>query len=207
MSQSPEEKCAILNNFFEHLFTESVKPRLPGYIILIWPRTHVPLIDQASLRGIINGLPCNKSGGGDGLAAEVLKCLDPELLEILADCVHRRMCNERDARGSGIWSEVMVQLIPKLRGACYPRQYRPIALLPILYRLYSRILLHMTRGKLDQLAAPQFACRRNHQAGECIFLLAQLIWNTWSGACLYVFVMETSTQRMMKQIALVLVMP
>ena len=69
----------------------------------------------------------------------------------------------------------MVQLVPKIRGACYPRQYRPIALLPILYRLYSRILLHMTRDKLDQLAAPQFAFRKNHQAGECIFLLIQLI--------------------------------
>ena len=75
------------------------------------------------------------------MVAEVLKCMDPELLEILADCVHRRMCNEHEARDSGILSEVMVHLVPKIRGACYPRQYRPIAILPILYRLYSRILL------------------------------------------------------------------
>ena len=107
-----------------------------------------------------------KVGGGDGLVAEVLKCLDPELLEILADCVHRRMWNEHDARDSGVWSEVAVQLVPKLKGACYPRQYRPIALLPILYRLCSRILLHMTRDRLDQLVAPQFAFRKITKQGD-----------------------------------------
>ena len=100
LATTPEQKCFILDSFFEHLFTERQRPRLPGYIMLIWPRTQAPLIDQASLREIINGLPCNKSGGSDGLVAEVLKRLDPELLEILADCVHRRMCNEHDARDS-----------------------------------------------------------------------------------------------------------
>ena len=39
LATTPEQKCFILDSFFEHLFTERQRPRLPGYIMLIWPRT------------------------------------------------------------------------------------------------------------------------------------------------------------------------
>ena len=55
------------------------------------------------------------------------------------------------------------------------KDFRPIAALPVLYKLYSRVLLALTESFLERLDAPQFAFRKGYQAHEVVFILRDLV--------------------------------
>ena len=62
------------------------------------------------------------------------------------------------------------------------KDFRPIAVLPVLYKLYSRVLLLLQRGRINDLKAPQFAFRSHCQAHEVVFMMRNLVeksleWN------------------------------
>ena len=59
--------------------------------------------------------------------------------------------------------------------------FRPIAIVPVLVKVYSRIILLLTDGRLDKLSTPQFAFRAQYQAHEAVFLLHNLVekLNEW----------------------------
>ncbi len=55
------------------------------------------------------------------------------------------------------------------------KDFRPIAVLPVRFRLYSRVMHMLAETTCDRLYAPQFAFRKFHQAHEVVFVLRQLI--------------------------------
>ena len=62
------------------------------------------------------------------------------------------------------------------------KQVRPIAVIPVLYKVYSTVILMLTDGRLEKLVAPQYAFRKQYQAHEVIFILRMLVekaleWN------------------------------
>ena len=71
--------------------------------------------------------------------------------------------------------EHLVTLLQKKGFANRVKQFRPITVLPVLYKVYSRVLLLLTDGRLERLHAPQFAFRPGHQTHEVIFILRNLI--------------------------------
>ena len=52
--------------------------------------------------------------------------------------------------------------------------FRPIAVLPVLYKLYSRVLYMLGETVCRSLKAPQFAFRKFHQAHDVVFAMRQL---------------------------------
>ena len=55
------------------------------------------------------------------------------------------------------------------------KDFRPIAVLPVLFKLYSRVLYMLGENVCRGIAEPQFAFRKWHQAHEVVFILRQLV--------------------------------
>ncbi len=63
----------------------------------------------------------------------------------------------------------------KIPNARLVKDFRPIAVLPVIYKLYSRVMYMLAENTCDRLYAPQFAFRKFHQAHEVVFIMRQLI--------------------------------
>jgi hypothetical protein len=74
-----------------------------------------------------------------------------------------------------LWITHEVSLLAKLPNAKLVKDFRPIAVLPVIYKLYSRVMYMLAENSCDRLYAPQFAFRKFHQAHEVVFILRQLI--------------------------------
>ena len=68
--------------------------------------------------------------------------------------------------------------------------FRPIAVLPVLFKLYSRVLYMLGETMSRPLQAPQFAFRKYHQAQEVVFILRQLIEKAVEWRAPHLFVMD-----------------
>ena len=74
-----------------------------------------------------------------------------------------------------LWATHEVTLLAKIPKALRVKDFRPIAVLPVLYKLYSRVLYMLAETTCRSLAEPQFAFRKFHQAHEVVFILRQLV--------------------------------
>ncbi len=74
-----------------------------------------------------------------------------------------------------LWNTHEVSLLAKITNAIYVTYFRPIAVLPVFFKLYSRELYMLGETVCRSLEAPQFAFRKFNQAHEVVFILRQLI--------------------------------
>ena len=64
----------------------------------------------------------------------------------------------------------------KAVGTNHIGKFRPIAILPVLLKLYGIVILLLVGpDPMQRLVAPQFAYRRGHQAHEAVFILRQVV--------------------------------
>ena len=92
-------------------------------------------VKAADLRDTLSAMPSGKAAGPDGWFVEELRLLPDIALERLADLLNR-------VETDGIWPEsltlALVAMIPKVDSPT-PREHRPIALMSVLYRLWSKL--------------------------------------------------------------------
>lgn len=98
--------------------------------------------------------------------------MDESAVELLASaCGHvlKGSCTE----GWGASGDYAVKLLKKGDGRLVSvcSQFRPIPVLPVLLKWFSRVLLEMVGPRLAQLRVPQFAFRRGHQAPDTVYIL------------------------------------
>ncbi len=74
-----------------------------------------------------------------------------------------------------LWKTHEVSLLAKIPNARLVKDFRPIAVLPVSYKLYSRVMYMLAENTCDRFYAPQFAFRKYHQAHEVVFIMRQLI--------------------------------
>ena len=115
--------------------------------------------------------------------AEMLQALDDDLLTLLAEIFRNRLLNKSTWAADEAWDLHFVKMLRKKGFANRVKDFRPIAVLPVLFKLYSRVLLQLCPETLTQLVAPQFAFGRQYQAHEVVFILRNLIeksleWDT-----------------------------
>ena len=96
-----------------------------------------------------------------------------------------------------MWAAYEVTLLAKIASAIKVKDFRPIAVLLVIYRLYSRVLYMLGETTCRSLTEPQFAFRKFHQAHEVVFILRQLVEEAveWR-APMYTSWTETSRKRM-----------
>jgi len=182
---TPEDICKLAYDTYSLLFLDPSGEDLPNWIFKCWRWNDLESfrrIDCAFLKEIVLGMAAGKTCADDLVVAEMLHQLDDDVLDVLASMFQLRFLNHYSEDSENSWSEQVLNLVKKKARVEYIKDFRPIAILPVLEKVYAILLLKLTCGKCDNLEAPQFAFRRGHQAHEVIFILRQLVeksleWN------------------------------
>ena len=70
------------------------------------------------------------------------------------------------------------------------KDFRPIAVLPVIYKLYSRVMYMLAETACSHLVAAQFAFRKYHQAHEVVFIIRQLVEKAVEWRAPQVYIMD-----------------
>ena len=74
-----------------------------------------------------------------------------------------------------LWRQHEVTLLADIENANQVKDFRPIAVLPVIYKLYSRVMYMLAETSCSHLVAAQFAFQKYHQAHEVVFIFGQLV--------------------------------
>lgn len=156
---------------------------MPSWIWKSWDESVFEDLDMPGVEGLrdmIIQFKTNISCAEEDLVvAEMLIALEPEPLEILYRIFLQRILTQPGGVSSDdCWDTHTARCLLKAAGACAASKLRPIALLSILYRLFSRLLARLAGPPLHELKAPQFAFRRGHQPHEVIHIFRSLVEKT-----------------------------
>ncbi len=70
------------------------------------------------------------------------------------------------------------------------KDFRPIAVLPVVYKLYSRAMYMLTEITCNWLVSAQFAFRKFHQAHEVVFIIRQPVEKADEWRTPHVYIMD-----------------
>ncbi len=76
-----------------------------------------------------------------------------------------------DISNNALWRTHEVSLLEKIANAFMVKDFRPIAVLPVLFKLYSRVIYMLGENVCRGISEPQFAFRKWHQAHEVVFII------------------------------------
>ena len=110
-------------------------------------RLDEPLWTREELRFAITRLQNNKAADECGLVAEILRCVPHDclnfFLQIMNDILHKG-----DVPSS--WRKTLFQMLPKSHRARVPADFRPIASLRLLYKMFAYLVLGRIEETLEQ---------------------------------------------------------
>ena len=105
-----------------------------------------PSILQSEVEASIKRLKRNKAPGEDNITGGILQDGGDAMIQILTDlfntCLHHQLVPKA-------WKNALVVLIHKKGNTSDIKNYRPISLLPIMYKVFSNILLQRMIRTLD----------------------------------------------------------
>jgi len=118
-------------------------------------------------------LKSGKSTDSGGIAAEMLKHGGADLHKVLL-----LMFNDITSRAAPLpdsWKHTVVKVLYKSGDAKLPQNYRPISIIPMLYKLFARLLYNRLLPILDQRQSPdQAGFRPNRSTTDHLFTIAIL---------------------------------
>ena len=139
-------------------------------------------IDGSLLNHLILEMPLGKVGSEDQIVVEMLRHLDVDVLDLLADVFRLRLLGHHSEHYDDSWKVCVANLVAKVKRPETIKQFRPIAILPVLSKLYSKLILFLAKPHMRELRGPQFAFTQGHQPHEVVYILRALIersieWN------------------------------
>ena len=132
----------IVHKHFKELFTDHSRAVIPEWIEQRWPceiLLALPMIDGARVREIAFDFRIT-SCAGDQIVIEMLRELDPDICETIASCFQFKLLNHCTEETEELWKTQQTTMVKKKSGKLTMRCFRPKAMLPTIYRLYSKTL-------------------------------------------------------------------
>ncbi|CAH2092277.1 unnamed protein product [Euphydryas editha] len=136
----------------------------------------IPDVSLYEIRGALKQLKNNKAPGDDGITTELLKAGGKPVLVAL-----QQLFDSVINTGSTpeAWSRSVVVLFFKKGDKTQLKNYRPIALLSHVYKLFSRVLTNRLTRRLDDFQPPEQAgFRKGYSTIDHIHTLRQVIQKT-----------------------------
>ena len=134
--------------------------------------------DPHVLRDMVRKLPAYKAPGKDGIPSQCLKHLGWKSLTKLAE-LYTALANDMNyetERRPKDWDTALVYMLPKIAGARFLAQHRPISLMSQAQKLFTRWLTHSITPHCEQLLIEeQMGFRRYRQAAEIIHAVRRVI--------------------------------
>ena len=145
---SAEEIAKVVEEFYTELYT--------SYVSQLAPRTQINVINAGSeeipeisteeIRAALKKMKNGKCPGEDRITAEMLKhggnALEKALQILLNKCLHESKIPEK-------WYNSEVVILFKKGDMTNIENYRPISLLSVLYKLFTKILTNRLNNKFD----------------------------------------------------------
>ena len=175
---TPEEVGKKAELYYNNLFNGDDDEGVPDWVWRRWSRTDLQGMEEINgtmIKELIFELSSGKTCGKDLIVAEMLFQLDEDVIEEIARSFTFRLLNHASEDEDKVWELQTLNLIKKKAQAIYIEDFRPIAIIAVLHKLYSKMLLRLTGRKCDRLVAPQYAFRKHYQAHEAIFIIRQLV--------------------------------
>ena len=169
------EKNAIVEvfaTFYEDLYSsrEVLRAASSGY------RSSEAIAEPFTMEELtreMKTLKGGKSADCSGIVAEMLKCPSEALSHALLELYNSLLLSQ--ALPPESWRRSTISVIFKDGDAQLPKNYRPISILSILYKLFSRLLLGRVKPILERAqTADQAGFRAGFSCSDHLFCLAQL---------------------------------
>ena len=178
----PEEILDQIVNFYSKLYNGIAEPELPSWVFESWPDeelSYLPCLNNVVLKMLISEFANGKTGARDNIVSEMLAKIPDDILDIIVELFRLRILGRSHTKDTEdvdeAWDECVANLIEKVAVPLNISQFRSLALIPVLAKLYSKVLLYLAKPSLTPLGHCQFAFRKNHQAHEVVFILRSLI--------------------------------
>lgn len=172
---SDEEKSQLFSQHLRQTFTPHPDPNNQSHLADIQEFLDSPLpmalppkaVTPSEVRYIISHLPKRKSPGYDLLTANILRHFPPKAILLLTYIFN---CIFRIAYFPVLWKHSIIILFPKPgKPAHDPSSYRPISLLPLLSKVFEKIILKRLLPVVESnqlLPNHQFGFRSHHSTTQ-----------------------------------------
>ncbi len=97
----------------------------------------IPLFSKGELERALRELSKLRCADMDGLVVEMVKFASALLKEKLLHCFNHTL---RSGKFEDSWSHTIFQMLPKTGDLSDIANWRPIAILPILYKIFARLI-------------------------------------------------------------------
>lgn len=150
--------------------------------------SRIPSFTSEEVQQEIKQLKNNKCKDASGMVAEMLKCGGPNLVTILRDTYNQILSDNAEA--PEVWKKTVFTVLHKSGDKRLPQNYRPIVIIPILYKLFARLLYKRLAPILDKAQCPdQAGFRHDYSTTDHLFTYSLLHektrehqLNLWLGA-------------------------
>ena len=128
---------------------------------------------RAELVSAIKSLKSNRCQDTAGIKAEMLKTGGEVLVGVLLDLYNQILCGEMQAPKA--WKHSVISVIYKSGDATLPQNYRPICIIPLLYKLFSTLLYKRIYPILDaEQCKDQAGFRSRYSTVDHMFVFTML---------------------------------
>ena len=131
----------IVHKHFKELFTDPLHKETLEWVWQRWPNEvlqSLRTIDSKRVSDAAYAFRKRTSCAEDHLVIEMLRKLDDDIWETLAKCFQFRLLNHWTEDQDMLWARQLVTMVKKKNGKLKMRGFRPTAMLPTMYRLYSK---------------------------------------------------------------------
>lgn len=130
-----------------------------------------PRLIRIGAESLAKGRTCHT----DMIVAEMVLACDDDVLKCLAEIYEVRLLNQCDDEDKELWKDFEVKLIQKVKSSTNVKDFRSIAIIPILFKLYFQIINLLAGGAVGQPAMDQYAYRKGNQVMEVVWIMRQLV--------------------------------
>ena len=186
MHREKEGIAEVFAKFYEHLYSTTCGAD-PEKVYCAEGHDVIDPFTMEELQKAIRETRPARSGDKQGITAEMFKVECPRLRQLMLDAFNHVIQPNEEAPLD--WLQARISVIYKKGEATLPANYRPIAILSLLYKLFSRMLCGRLRGTLDrQQSIDQAAYRKGFSTEDHLLTLTLLLeasseWNAevWLG--------------------------
>ena len=133
--------------FYTNLYSTKLPQGQPSVQIHNTRSTPPPPILPTEVSAAIKRLKRNKAPGNDNITADVLKDGGEPIVQMFTNMFNRCL---REGKLPNSWKDASVIIIHKKGDTADIKNYRPISLLPITYKVFSQVILRRMLRTLDQ---------------------------------------------------------
>ena len=170
-----QEIVNVFAPFYEDLFARKGTMKHD----LVETMSMVPKIDAKEVKDALSCMKRGKSADQSGIIVELLKDGGDVIHQVIAEIFNDILV--KDMKPPDEWKQSRIIVLFKKGDRSKAENYRPITLLPILYKLFSRLLQKRIKSTLEKAQPPdQAGFRSGFACVDHMFAVTQIVENVRS---------------------------